>query len=229
MYKVIYNDLIIDVLKKPKYVRYLARSQRSIITDYSSAQGVLSSNNKEIYSLAEKEIPEGKTWKRVTLQKISEWEYTSLKKSLSLGERIIGNENILLITRSDKISELSADCNKKIINGIDILLSDGKYHYFGLTLEDQVNLMILENEILNGKKSILYHESGKELEYFSAEDIMTLITESKKHKNYHTVYFNMLRESINKMDDISEIKKIKYGDKIPNQYYLEKFNSLLES
>lgn len=228
MYKVIYNNIVIDVLKKPKYVRYLSNSQRSIITDYSNSHGVLSSDRKIIYGLDGKETPKGKNWKIVKLQKISDYEYNSLKKSLQLGERIISNDNEILNARADKISELSNDCNKRITNGIDVLLSDGKYHYFGLTLEDQVNLMLLDVEISNGKNEILYHESGQEVRYFSVQDIKTIINAAKIHKNYHTLYFNMMRESINKMDDTYQISNIKYGDKIPNQYYLEKFQSLLE-
>lgn len=227
MYKVIENNKVIDVIKNPRYVRFLDRSKRSIITDYGSAQGILSSNTKEIYHLSEKEKPEGKKWKTVTLQKITDAEYNDLKLALSRGEKINIYSNALELSRKEKIFELSNECNKIILNGLDVQLSDEKYHHFAFSVEDQLNLMYIDIEISKGKERFLYHESGKECQFFSAEDMRLIIDAFMEHKHYHTIYFNMIREMINNMDDIDEISKIKYGMEIPNTYYLNKFKQLI--
>ena len=46
MYKVIWENKIIDVIDKPRYVRYIKRADKFVLTDVSSAHGIYSSNNK---------------------------------------------------------------------------------------------------------------------------------------------------------------------------------------
>ena len=73
MYKIIYNNLVIDVINKPKYFRYLTKSGRTVITDKTSAHCVMGSDNKTLYLLQGVIRPEGKEWKEVSLVPISEY------------------------------------------------------------------------------------------------------------------------------------------------------------
>ena len=45
MYKFIYNNNVIDVVDKIKYLRYLEKSKRTVVTDSSSANCVQGSDN----------------------------------------------------------------------------------------------------------------------------------------------------------------------------------------
>lgn len=51
MYKLMNGDLVIDILRKVRYVRYLPRSKRWVGTDGLSANGVMSSDGSRIYLL----------------------------------------------------------------------------------------------------------------------------------------------------------------------------------
>ena len=49
MYKIIYNNQIIDVMDSNiRYVKYLPKTKKSIIVDKNQANGVVSSNGHEI-------------------------------------------------------------------------------------------------------------------------------------------------------------------------------------
>lgn len=51
MYKILYNNQIIDVLDKIQYIKYLPKSKRTILVDKNQANGILNSNNNEIYHI----------------------------------------------------------------------------------------------------------------------------------------------------------------------------------
>ena len=44
MYKLIYNNMVVDLLKEARYVRYMKNSKRWIGTDSQSAHGIMGSN-----------------------------------------------------------------------------------------------------------------------------------------------------------------------------------------
>ena len=90
-------------------------------------------------------------------------------------------------------------------------MNDGTYQTFRLTIEDQLNLLGIEREILNGEQSFLYHSTNNVCEFYSQEEMLRLINESYKHKTYHTTYFNLLKYCINNMSNIDAISQIEYG------------------
>lgn len=218
MYKIIYDNLIIDVIDNPRYMRYMVKSGRMTITDKQNAHCVISSNNKELYLLQGVTRPEGKEWKEVTMVEITQNEYNELFKLIASNRTIYANKNELSLVRNEKISELSSECHKSIINGISVLFSDNKYHKFDLTIEDQLNLLSLENEIKNGAKEVLYHEKNNMCKLYSSTDIEKLIMAAHDHKVYHTTYFNILKDYINSLYDINIIKDIYYGIELPYEY-----------
>lgn len=79
MYKVVFNNLIIDIMEKPRYTRFLPKSQRVVGTDRLAATGIMSSNGEEIYHLEGKMNNYPEKLKTVQLIKIEKEEFERLK------------------------------------------------------------------------------------------------------------------------------------------------------
>lgn len=79
MYKVVFNNLIIDIMEKPRYTRFLSKSERVVGTDRLAATGVMSSNGEEIYHLEGKMNNYPEKLKTVQLIKIEKEEFERLK------------------------------------------------------------------------------------------------------------------------------------------------------
>lgn len=168
---------------------------------------------------------------------ITETEYLSLLDAIEKEEEIIvesqepveeeivepePEQNISLeYVKSVKIKEMSYTCNKTIIEGFSLVLSDGESHHFDLTIEDQVNLIDVASLIDKGETSIPYHASGEPFKFYSVSDIQLIIDEASRVKNYHTAYFNSLKNYINAIQVIEEVSGITYGVKIPEEYCSE--------
>ena len=79
MYKVIFNNLIIDVMEKPRYTRFLPKSGRIVGTDRLAATGLMSSNGEEVYHLEGKTNNYPEKLKTVQLIKIEKEEFERLQ------------------------------------------------------------------------------------------------------------------------------------------------------
>lgn len=79
MYKVVFNNLIIDIMEKPRYTRFLPKSQRIVGTDRLAATGIMSSNGEEVYHLEGKTNNYPEKLKTVQLIKIEKEEFERLK------------------------------------------------------------------------------------------------------------------------------------------------------
>ena len=214
MFKVIYNDIVIDLLETVKWVRCLKKSGRIVNTDKSSAHGFYGSDNKTVYIMEGKYCPPDKNFKLVRLQPINEAEYKELYDKLLNKVLIQANLVKLRETKIAKINELSEICNKTITDGISVLFNDGYYHKFRLTLEDQINIEALRAQVDAGATKLIYHETNKVVELFDADDIKRLIQAANKHRLYHTTYFNILKHCINNMYNTDEVNRVQYGDSI---------------
>ena len=51
MYKIIYQNMIIDVMKKIKYCKYLQRANRTLLCDKASANCIVSSDGSQVYHI----------------------------------------------------------------------------------------------------------------------------------------------------------------------------------
>ena len=91
MYKVVFNNLIIDVMEKPRYVRFLPKSRRIVGTDRLAATGIMSSNGEEVYHLEEKTNNYPEKLKTGQLIKIEKEEFERLKsqKTEIKGETLV--------------------------------------------------------------------------------------------------------------------------------------------
>ena len=79
MYKVIFNNLVIDIMENPRYVRLLPKSRRVVGTDRLAATGIMSSNGEEVYHLEGKTNNYPEKLKTVQLIKIEKEEFERLK------------------------------------------------------------------------------------------------------------------------------------------------------
>ena len=209
MYKIIYNDTIIDVLKSIRYGKYIPATGRVIATDKSNADCIVASNLKDRYLLKGVPVPEGCPYIRVSIVPIMDEEYFELidadQTPIEAGVRRL---------RESKIEELRNICNKTILEGLQIELSDKKLHHFALSIEDQINLLEIRNLIALGETSFIYHESGGDYQEFSKEDMEKIISEAFKYKQKQLINFNNLKKYINQLTNIDKISKVTYDCKI---------------
>lgn len=83
-YKLMNNDIVVDLLRKVCYVRYLPKSKRWVITDPQSAHGVMGSDNNTIYLLDGRSCAYEGALTRVLVEEISEEEYMKFANEIAL-------------------------------------------------------------------------------------------------------------------------------------------------
>lgn len=132
--------------------------------------------------------------------------------------------------KESKINEMNSKCNKMIVDGFDIKLSDNNMYHFSLTLQDQLNLITSAQMISNGVQKIPYHADGCACKYYSINDMGKIIEMANLFKTYHISYFNSLKSYIESLQDMEIISAVSYGDEIPEEYqstvYVELKNKL---
>jgi hypothetical protein len=206
MYKVIYNNKVIDVIASPQFLKILPSGQVTF-TNKSLANGVAGSNN-ELYSferVADTDI------KIVSIEKIAADEFSRLQDLLNSEAEIIADNASLTERRNIAIENLSKICQTEIVNGFKVILSDGGTYHFKLTAEDQLNLLSIENQLNAGASSVLYHASGMPCKLFYREDMLKVIAAFRKHVLHHTTYFNVVKQYINTLTDAKKIETFVYG------------------
>lgn len=211
MYSIIYQNKIIDVVQNPTFVKVLP-SGHVTFTDKASANGIIGSDKKTIYGLKEVNRPSTKV---VTIEEISKKEFSRLKSLLNSGKIITADAADLENAINTAINKLSEACNKKIIEGFSIRLSDDKKHSFRLTVEDQLNLLNIENQLkYSVQNTFVYHETGKLCSTFSRNDMTKIINAFKQHTLYHTTYFNVAKQYVSSLVNIDEVKAFVYGNNV---------------
>jgi hypothetical protein len=210
MYKIIQNDKVIDVVKYPHFVMFL-NSGCIAITDKTSAQGIIGSDDITIYSF---KPTSHKDISVVAIKEITLDELERLQKLLSSGQEPSADETALTEAKRNTIKRLSDICKAKIIFGFSIKLSDGNEHSFKLTTEDQLNLLSLENQLNAGVETFLYHSTNQPCRFFSREDMTKIISTFRRHTLYHTTYFNVAKQYINSLVDTEKINRFIYGDDV---------------
>lgn len=211
MYSIICESKIIDVVQNPTFVKVLPSGHVSF-TDKASANGIVGSDGKTIYGF---EQVNRENVKIVTLNELSENEFNRLKGLLNSGKKITADSAALSTAINETISNLSEICNSKIVEGFSIRLSDGKKHSFKLTVEDQLNLLNLENQINNDTShTFIYHETGKPCQVYSRTDMSKIIKAFRQHTMYHTTYFNVAKQYIMSLVDIDEVTAFTYGTNV---------------
>jgi hypothetical protein len=207
MYKIIQNEKVIDVVRVPRFVSFLATGHIAI-TDKTSAQGILGSDSKTVYSFKPVTIP-GVTV--ATINEITLDEFNRLQGLLNSDQEISADESALADAKRSVIQRLSNQCKDKITAGFSIVLSDGQLYNFKLTTEDQLNLMSIEGQLNTGAETFIYHATNQPCKFFSREDMTKIISTFKRYTLYHTTYFNIAKQYINSLLDIEKVNRFTYG------------------
>ena len=205
MYKIIYNDNVIDVVKHPKFVRFLQFGHIAL-TDKTTAQGIVGSNDEDIYSfIAGHNLP------KVSIELIDSTEFNRLRSLLNSGQTVSADETALAQAKQAKISALSGICKNKIVSGFTIELSDGELYNFKLTAEDQLNLMLIENQLATGEANYIYHATNQPCKIYGRDDMLKIVKAFRKHVLYHTTYFNAAKQYVNALAGIDQVNIFSYG------------------
>ena len=207
MYKIICGSKVVDLLHVPKFIRFLP-SGHIALTDKTSAQGVLGSDKETVYSFSQTTRPNTSV---VTIEKISAEEFNRLESLLNSNKEIIEDDTAIVTARKVKLQQLSSICKAKITNGFNIILKDGNNYHFKLTVEDQLNLINLENQLNAGAATFIYHATDLPCQVFDREDMHAIIATFRKHTLYHTTYFNAVKQYISTLTDIDKIEAFSYG------------------
>lgn len=209
MYKIIYDNIVIDVVEKIKYAKYLPKSKHTVITGKASANCIIGSNNKDRYHLKGVPYPQGCNLKSVSLIEIDDIEYKKLISEISNKERSILDTGLRKL-KNKKIEEMSEICHKTILNGTNIVLSDNRSHHFELSIEDQINLLEIKYLIDKGETTFIYHETNCLSKEYSLEDMKKIIDGLFNFKQKNLMYFNKLKNHINSLTNINDITEIEY-------------------
>ena len=106
---------------------------------------------------------------------------------------------------SQKKAELSAECEKAIIAGVDV----GDAHY-SLTIEDQANILAL-TPLAQAGNSVFYHQDGEMCREYSSDEFLAVVNAATVFKTLQTTYCNLLMRQVEVMTDAEEVRAVKYG------------------
>ena len=110
-------------------------------------------------------------------------------------------ENII----SQKKAELSAECEKTIVAGVDV----GDAHY-SLTIEDQANILAL-TPLAQAGNSVFYHSDSNMCCEYSSDEFLAVVNAATVFKTLQTTYCNLLMRQVEAMTDAEEVRAVKYG------------------
>lgn len=207
MIKLVQDNRVVDVVKYPKYVKFLS-PERIALTNKALAQGVVGSDGIKVYSYSP---VDAKTAGVVTAIEICQEEYDRLLQLLSNNDCVSADEVSLAKIKDSVTRKLSETCKKNITDGFSVKLSDGKYYNFKLTVEDQLNLLMLENRLNAGATSFVYHATNMPCVVLSKKDAIKIIEAFRRHVLFHTTYFNAAKQYIKSLVDVEKVKAFEYG------------------
>ena len=244
-YKIIKNKILLDIITDNNFRKYELKNKILLICKESEAQYV--ENIDGLLYRADWMSPlltDKFSYKEANIIPIDEKEYDILFKALKVNKEIVfeepeseipTEEEIFIdpieeltidFIKTSKLTEMSSICNKTIINGFDITLSDGNSYHFSLTTQDQLNLITLATMVESGETQIPYHADGEPCKFYSTLDMKAIIDKATKFKTYHTSYYNSLKTYINSMETMEEISAVTYGIEIPQEYQSEVLKTL---
>lgn len=189
------------------------------------------------------ETIENSRYDTIDIIEITKEEYDTLYKAVETGEEIQIEQEIeepdtpyvdpsdeitIEYITSQKIAEMSNNCNKAILSGFDVILSDGKNYHFSLTNYDQMMISKLADKAESGETFLPWHYDGGDCMIFSKDDIQIINNKMEQVITYHLTYFNSLRKYILSLDNIEDISKVAYGMEIPTEYQTEVLQILLQ-
>lgn len=127
-----------------------------------------------------------------------------------------------------KKAEISEACENTIHSGIDVKIGE-EWEHFSLETNDQINLFGKQYQLANGVEWMEYHQDGHPCKYYSAADMMKIITAAMEWVSYHTTYCNALNMWIAGATSKEEVSEIFYGADIPEEYQSEVLKDYLKN
>lgn len=112
--------------------------------------------------------------------------------------------------QNEIIDKMKKTCTEKITKGISFY---GERFSFEIT--DQLNIARLALQAKSGKMQVIYHANGKPCRFFTAQEIIDLNAAMENFIEYHTTYYNGLKNYIKTLKFQSELSKVYYGMAIP--------------
>ncbi len=232
-YKLVtFDNQIVGAITSRNFIRYSSITKNYLICNESKGEYI--SYEGELYRAAwMAPIKQQKPYTEVQVMEITAEEYAVYRQAINDNipieddvEPIIPDDPINPIEdgsidfiRSSKINAMSYACRQTIESGINLSIR-GEMQHFALTIQDQLNLMSL-NVLAQTEDLIPYHADGETCVFYTANEIKQIIAAANAHKNYHTTYYNALKNYINSLETIEEIAAITYGTPIPDEYKSE--------
>ena len=242
-YKLINGKNFVGVVSQLDFRTYQHKHNVLLSCDESKAQYV---QFGDIYYRADWMLPvttDKIGYETIKVIQIDEEEYNTLYEAVEKGEEIkLPTEQEIIeeepnidpdeevtveFIKNAKLNEISSICNKVITGGFDVSLSDGETYHFSLTTQDQLNLTTLSAMVQNGETEIQYHADGELCKFYSAEDIMTIISSATAFKTYQVTYHNALKLYVQSLNTIEEISNIVYGIDIPEDYQSDVLKAIM--
>lgn len=235
-YKILLEDKFVGIATDSNLLKFQKR--HFILEDATIQDAQYIWCNEGLYHSEWMKKPESTIYEyqEAIVVSIQEDEYNELSDAIERNEEIkvaseseeeavfveeelpVQEELTIEFIRETKIREMSLACNKAIMIGFDIELSDGKNHHFSMSMQDQMNMLTITARILQGETKIAYHADGEEMITYSVDEMMKIISGANAHKEYHLAYFNSMKSWINSLKRITSVSDIEYGNEIPKKY-----------
>lgn len=231
-YKIIVNNEVVGAVCEKDFMRYQPKHNIILACDRNSVQYVLFDDvlYRDIWMLPL--IENDYQYVSAEVIAIEELEYNAIIEAFDTGEEIhyIEQEEpqpvyaptpdiTVNFVCENKINSMSDMCNKTILDGCDVVLSDGQSCHFTFQIVDQIKISKLYELAKAGSAFLPYHADDGEEKIFSSEDICTLKRAMEYHIEYNIAYFNSLKSYINSLDTIEAISAVQYGDEIPDEFH----------
>ena len=226
-YKIFKDDKFIGIARSLNYLTYQEQNNLLVITDEDKGQFV--EYNGQLYrDTWMKPLPSRQySYIEAIVREIEKDEYDALAASIEKDEEIKieapapipvsivvaqAADVSLDYVKENKIKELSYDCNKAIEDGVEVELPDsGKTAHFSLSTQDQLNLLSAEMALNGGADEVQYRADGETFfSFYSENDMRAIIDAVNEHKRKCLLKYHVLKNQVEKSEDISEISKIKY-------------------
>ncbi len=110
--------------------------------------------------------------------------------------------------KAAKIAELSEECYKRTIAGIDFTWENETKHY-SLEVGDQIKLISMYSEVLAGKDTVSWHANGEKCTPWSAEKFLAFFNQATYYIKLTELAFNSgLRPQVYGCTSAEEVNQI---------------------
>ena len=123
--------------------------------------------------------------------------------------------------KENKKQEINQACSSMIYSGYDY---NGEH--YDLSDEDQIN-MLAWSSIAQQGSPVPYHSSGNPCRIYTSEEFLSLVAAITSFKTYNLTYCNLLKQQVDEMTNLEEVKAVVYGTTKLNEKYQEIMNTIL--